>query len=401
MTANRRAALPAHAGRLSRRVRDLVRSVVRALLNPAMVVSFPVGNLLARQCARLRLVAGTRAEYMPGASRDPGAATPPVNPASEAERPSAGAGGVLRAAPLVGITYSRAGLGTGNEPRFLTVRVTAEFGPQAYAATFVALQLARSARLLDLVPARLLCADVFERLASSWTAPPDTVPRLGILLSFERWVMLRGTALAALQPLAARGIRIEVFYEEQAAGGHLDEWFAHGRVAHAVSAAVATLTARWQPSASWPIMIDTLTRLARAYTSATELPALLTEVAGLALSCGGADDAATIAREALYYLPETASATRSKALRELGAALIGQGQTAAGLVLLDQAIAMAATARAPAIGASALCQSGLCALNHGDYASAERRFRGAIALLSPMVRHPHLALAHHTTWRSP
>lgn len=151
------------------------------------------------------------------------------------------------------------------------------------------------------------------------------------------------------------------------------------------------------PSESWPLVIDTLCRLARAHTSAAELPRLVTQLAALALSCGGAVEAATLAREALYYLPETPSATRCQALRELGTALICQEQTSTGLAILDQAFTMAAQAKAPDIGASALCHSGLCALNHGDYAGTERRFRRAIALLSTAVRRPHLlAFAHHS-----
>jgi ATP/maltotriose-dependent transcriptional regulator MalT len=143
-------------------------------------------------------------------------------------------------------------------------------------------------------------------------------------------------------------------------------------------------------------VIDTLCRLARAHTSAAELPGLVTQLAALALSCGGAVEAATLAREALYYLPETPTATRCQALRELGTALICQEQTSAGLAILDQAFTMAAQAKAPDIGASALCHSGLCALNHGDYAGAERRFRRAIAMLSPTRRRHLLALAHHS-----
>jgi tetratricopeptide (TPR) repeat protein len=282
------------------------------------------------------------------------------------------------------------------EPRFSIVQVGPDFSPRDYANTFTALQLPPSGKVLDLVPARLLCADVFERLAAAWTAAPTAVSRLGIVLSFERWVVLRGAALASLQPLAARGLRLEVFYAEQAAAGHLAEWFAHDRVVHDVRAAIATLAARWHPSPSWPMVINALARLVRAYTAADELPVLLTRIAALALSCGGAVEGATLAREALFYLPESASATRSQALRELGTALICQEQTVAGLAYLDEAFAVAAEAEAPDIGASALCHSGLCALNHGDYPGAERRFRRATELLSPPVRRPHLlALAHY------
>lgn len=165
---------------------------------------------------------------------------------------------------------------------------------------------------------------------------------------------------------------------------------------HNVASVIATLATRWQPSPTWPMVIDTLARLVRTHTSPVQLPALLTEVAGLALSCGGAEQAEALAREALYYLPDVPSTVRSKALRELGAALMGRGQTAIGLATLDQAVILAAAVNEPAIAASALCQGGLYALNHGDCPSAERRFREAIALLSPPMRRPQLlAHAHH------
>src|SRR5262249_20273104 len=142
--------------------------------------------------------------------------------------------------------------------------------------------------------------------------------------SFERWVLLRDAALASLQPLGKRGVRVEVFYAEQSS--HLDAWFTHGQVVHNIAPVVATLAARWQPSPSWTTVIDVLAHLVRAYTAAADLPVLLTEIAGLALSCGGADQAAMLARDALYCL-RVPSSTRSKALRELGAALLAQGHT--------------------------------------------------------------------------
>ena len=291
---------------------------------------------------------------------------------------------------------SRAPIAAPRDPRFSVVSVHPDFSPGDYPEAFATLQLPSPGKVLDLVPARLLCADVFERLAAAWTAVPEAVPRLAIVLSFERWVLLRNVALASLQPLAVRGVRFEVFYAEQASAGHVAEWFAHDRFVHNLRAAIATLGAVWQPSANWPLVIDTLAGLSRAYTPAGELPDLLTRIAALALSCGGAVEAATLAGEALLYLPESASATRSQALRELGTALICQEQTADGLALLDQAFAVAAEAEAPDVGASALCHSGLCALNHGDYPGAERRFRRAIELLSPPMRRPHLlALVHH------
>jgi ATP/maltotriose-dependent transcriptional regulator MalT len=216
------------------------------------------------------------------------------------------------------------------------------------------------------------------------------------LLSFERWVLLGNTALTALQALAARGIRVNVFYAEQASAGYLVEWFVHGQFVHNVPAAIATLIENWHPSESSPLVLDMLARLARANHSTAEVPRLVTQIAALALSCGDATRAATYAREALLYMPETPNASRCEAMRALGTALIGQGQTEKGLDLLDQARTLAAQAKVPDVEASALCHNGLYALNHGDYSDAEQRFRGAIELLSIDCRRRHLlALAHH------
>lgn len=287
--------------------------------------------------------------------------------------------------------------GMQREPWFSTVQVAPDFSRQDYADTFAALQRPTCSKVLDLVPARLLCADIFERLALAWTATTDTVPRLAIVLSFERWVMLRDTALTALQPLVGRGLRVEVFYAEQASAGYLGEWFTGDWIVHDVRAAIATLAKRGRPVASWKIVIDALARLARSHAPAHELPARLTEIAALALTSGGAVEAETLAREALLYLPESSSPTRSQVLRELGTALLCQGQSAAGLALLDQAFTMAMKVDAPDVGASALYHSGLCALSHGDYRGAEQRFRRAIELLRPPIQRPHLlAQAHHS-----
>jgi tetratricopeptide (TPR) repeat protein len=360
--------------RVSRQLLNFVRGACLGLISPMMGDSRRVlgPRVRARTHPRLQLMADSRVN---DASSD--------SPRQSPSAPKRAGGARLRAR------------GAPRYEPFSTVRVEPEFSPRDYVATFEALQQPSCGKLLDLVPARLLCADVFERLAGAWIAEADVVPRLGILLSFERWVMLRDTALAALQPLVARGIRVEVFYAEQLSAGYLCEWFTRGWIVHDVRAAIATLAARGYPSASWRMVIDALARLARAHAPAHELPALLTEIAALALSCGGAVEAETLAREALLYLPESSSATRSHVLRELGTALLCQGQSAAGLVLLDQAFAMAMKAEAPDIGASALYHSGLCALSHGDYPGAERRFRRAIELLSPPIQRPHLLAQAH------
>lgn len=358
------------------RLLGFLRDAFASLISPAMALVARAGHRIGRVRARRQLAAGTSVRHAP-----------------------IGAPGSARRVSSLATTRrerSRSPIARPRAPRFSTVRVTSDFSPREYTDTFRALQIPPAGKVLDLVPAHLLCADVFERLGAAWTAESGAVPRLAILLSFERWVMLRDAALASLQPLAARGVRVEVFYAEQAAAGFLADWFGHGRILHNVRGVIATLTRRWYPSPSWRTVIDTLGRLVRACTPAGELPAVLTQIAALALSCGGAVEAAALAREALLHLPESASATRSQALRMLGTALICQEQTTAGLVILDQAFAVAAEAEAPDIGASAMCHSGLCALNHGDYHGAELRFRRAIELLAPPIRLPHLvALAHH------
>ncbi|TMQ03563.1 MAG: hypothetical protein E6J90_22335 [Deltaproteobacteria bacterium] len=293
---------------------------------------------------------------------------------------------------------SSAGVLGERDDSFLPIPVAPWFGLKLLPEVIAQLQTPPMAKLLDLTHVQTMDVEMFANLAAAWTAPATAMPRLGILVSFERWATLRDAALVALQPLAGRGIRVQIFYEQQAWGGQLDAWFRHGQIVHNLPAAIAKLGRRWEPPPSWPAVIDELARLVRAYSRASEIPALLTEIAEVALSCGGDDRAAMLVHEALFYLHEEPSATTSKALRVLGATHIAQGRTETAIKLLDRAIAMAAEAQAPAIEASALCQNGLLSLNHGDYVSAEQRFRRAIDLLAPSpdllaVAHHHLAIA--------
>jgi tetratricopeptide (TPR) repeat protein len=377
---------------LSRLLRRLGRNLLAVLVSPAITAR--------RRSRDRRLAAGIQADPVTSALELPVPSPPVTDRARAAGPPSAGAGvprTMAMATPASGISPPpRVPPPPGELYHY--VRVDAAFGARGYAATFATLQHAPGCKLLDLTPARMLSVEVFEHLAASWTAPPGTVPRLGILLSFERWVMLRDEARAALAPLAGAGVAAEVLYEEQAWGMCAAVWFALGNVIHNVPAVLGSLARRRRPSSAiWPMVIDTLRDLVRTHYVGGEVPDLLTQIAALSLSCGGADQAAALAREALYHLLETPNAIRSRALRELGAALVEQGQTEAGMLHFDQAITVAESARDPVGGASALCQSGLCALNHGDYANAERRFRRAIELLAPSVGRPHLlASAHHS-----
>jgi hypothetical protein len=139
---------------LSRRVADLVRGMIAALANPAMLVSWPVVRLLARQRrrARLRPVALAQAEHAAGRP------APIACAATDTERAATGARPAPPAAAPAGGRPTR--IATDREPRFSTVRVDPDFGPRTYASTFAALQVPPSAKLLDLVSARLLSADV-------------------------------------------------------------------------------------------------------------------------------------------------------------------------------------------------------------------------------------------------
>ena len=398
MSGARRTMAPKSEAGLSRRLIAVVRGVVAAVLRPARAASVArLGRATGtRREARLELAAGSQVNYLPTVANEPAASVPLGHDTSDPASPPVGP--ASRPPAAVNAANVRPDAAAKRDELFWAIRVEPEFRPRDYASTFAALQLPWSAKLFDLTHARLISADLFEQLATAWTAPMGVVPRLGILLSFERWVALRETVEAALRPLAAHGVRVGVFYDEQAWGGGLATWFSHGRLVHNVPAVIETLTQRWHPSELWPMVIDMLAVLARANTCTAELPALLTEIAALALSCGGAVHATRLTREALDYLPEMPpSAIRGRALRELGTALIGRGYIAAGLAHLDQAIAVAALVQDSGLGASALAQSGLCALNHGDFENAEWRFRAAIALLAPSPWRPHLlAQAHHS-----
>lgn len=384
----------------SRRLIDALRACLAALATAATALPSVLTGAAQRRLRRARPLLATT----PGS---PPAMSAPVDPRSEPEpsRPAPDASPDVCDESLAAFAVlqfsawaSSAGVLGERDAPFLPVPVRPWFSPKLHPEVLSQLQAPSMPKLLDLTHAQTVDAEMFANLAASWIAPATATPRLGVLVSFERWVTLRDTALAALQPLADRGIRLQMFYEQQAWGGQLDAWFRHGAIVHNLPAAIAKLGRRWEPLANWPTVIDTIARLVRAHSPAIEIPVLLTEVAEIALSCGGDDRAAMLAHEALFYLGEAHGATASKALRVLGTAHMAQGRAETAMKLLDRAIAMAAEAKAPALEASALCQSGLISLNHGDYVKAERWFRRAIDLLAPSpqllaVAHHHLALA--------
>src|SRR5262249_42231897 len=152
----------------------------------------------------------------------------------------------------------------------------------------------------------------FARMARAWTASPGAVPRLGILLPFSDWVALAERARADLRPLESAGVTVEIFYAEQAELGGVAPGVWQGRVVHNVSSVIRRLLMHWQPPPIWPLVIDALAGLVHTHTRPADAPRLLAHVAALSLSCGGAVQAAALAREALCLLPETPSRRRSR-----------------------------------------------------------------------------------------
>ena len=403
------AAISQPEARRARWLMDLIRGLLATLLQPAMGVSFPVIRAVAwqrerarrRARERCRLEAAPRNDGRPGATNgraaDVGQVVSSALPetahesAKDSQPTRAARVQVVSQGPRTAVVF----VTRGDNNLFSIIKVAPDFGPRAYAAAFLALQVPTGSKLFDLTPATMVSLDLFERLAKAWTSPAGAVPRLALAVSFERWVMCREVALAALEPIAAQGVRIALLYDAQINGTRLAAWLERGHIVHNVRGVVDALTAGWTPSAVWPSVIEMLARLSRAHARAAELPGLLTDVAGLALSCGGADQARLLAHEALDCLPVKPSPTRGRALRELGVALLGQGQTMEGLRMLDHAAHTAAMVGDSSVGASALYTAAVCSLNHGDHAAAEGRLRAAIKLLAPAGCARLLAQAHH------
>lgn len=154
-----------HATRGERRRRhrllDVLRCLFVGLIFPALAIVARVFVRTARVRTRRRLSASIHAGREPIRTQGSRRRSGPFAPTRRVR---------LRARVVA-----------PREPPFSVVRVASDFSPRDYAATFAALQRPTSGQVLDLVPARLLCADVFERLAAAWTAGADAMARLGIL----------------------------------------------------------------------------------------------------------------------------------------------------------------------------------------------------------------------------
>lgn len=281
------------------------------------------------------------------------------------------------AAPADGGTTEVTGNTTEPKVRYAAVQVGPVFRRRMYVPTFSALQ---RRPLLDLSAVRVLRSEVFEVLGVMWTVPPSVAPRLGIVLSFEEWAMRRHTVLMALRSITARGTEVQVFYVQQRT--QAAAWLETGEVTHNLPAVIATLS-RSRREMIWPIVIESVAQLLRSERVGAELAQWLTSLARVARVRGAAEQAVTLAGEALSHLPAAASVARCAALRCLGTALWDLGQTVGAQVALDQAAAVAVAVDRPRLAASVLCQLGLNALDTQEYRVAELRFRAAVDLLDP------------------
>ena len=277
------------------------------------------------------------------------------------------------------------------------VEVEPAFNERLYATVFALVQLGPRSKLLDLRPATTIKLNLFEGLAAAWKAPPGTVPRLGILLDYEAWAVLRHAAARSLKPIIDRGVEVELFYAQQIDSVPL--WFAQGHAYYEqIPAVLEWLRTQWRATAVWPAVLSTTSMLVHACAPTEDVPDLLIELAAIALSLGSmeaAEHAVGHARAALSWIGDKPCAARCRALRSLATATLAKGETEAGLALLESAITTAALIRDPIEEASALQQIGCHAVSGQHFARAEDRFRQAMDVLSN-AGSPHLrATLHH------
>jgi hypothetical protein len=272
-----------------------------------------------------------------------------------------------------------------------------ELTERHYPTVCALLQLGPHSKLLDLRAAKVVKLELFEQLAAAWKAPAGTVPRLGIVLGYEHWAVLRNVAARKLKPILDEGVAVEWFYAQQI--DSVPSWFSHGDVQHdQIRTVLAWLRMRWRATASWPTVLGTTAMLVHAHAPDEDVPQLLLEICAIALSFGGkeaAEQAAGYARAALVWVGEAPSVPRCRALRLLATATVTKGEAEAGLALLSTAITTAMVVQDPIEEASALHQIGAHALGGKHFARAEVLFRRALALVSDTDAPDLRATLHH------
>lgn len=272
-----------------------------------------------------------------------------------------------------------------------------ELTERHYPMVCALLQLGPRSKLLDLRAAKVIKLELFERLAAAWTAPAGTVPRLGIVLGYEHWAVLRNVAARKLKPILDEGVAVEWFYAQQM--DSVPTWFSHGDVQHdEIRTVLAWLRTQWRATASWPAVLSATATLVHAHAPVEDVPEMLLDITAIALSFGGmeaAEQAAGYARSALVWVGDAPSAPRCRALRWLATATLAKGEAEAGLALLGTAITTAMVIQDPIEEASALHQIGAHALGGKHFARAEVLFRRALALESGTDAPDLRATLHH------
>jgi len=239
---------------------------------------------------------------------------------------------------------------------FECVVAESAFHEPRYHSAFAQLQCGPRSKLWDLRAVQTIQLDLFERLADAWKVGREAVPRLGILLGYEHWIVFHVVAARRLRPIVHRGIGVEIFYTQQLPDS-VPAWFAGDRVDHPLPAILEWLRADWHPTPIWARVLDTTAMLVTAFGHREQVPDQLLQLAAIALSLRGIDaatEAAKHAQAALSWLGDTPSRMRCRALRMLASAMLVRGETDEALAQLDAAIGIAAVIRDPIRGALAL-----------------------------------------------
>jgi hypothetical protein len=241
-----------------------------------------------------------------------------------------------------------------------------------------------SGTLLDL-RARVVQLDLFEYLATTWQAAPGDVPRLGVVLDYELWALLRIGAERLLRPVADR--HVHVFYAQQEQ--EIPEWFAHGKILHSnLRGVIAWLRQEWQqqPPAYWSKVLDATTLLIQSEAAYDEVPDLIVELVDIALSfedAAAADHASRYARAALHWAGTVPSPARCRALRSLAMTQLRIGDARAALLYLNTAIRDALMIGDRVEEVRALTELAGYSVRDNNLARAENQLRRAYELLTP------------------
>lgn len=247
---------------------------------------------------------------------------------------------------------------------------------------------APSGALLDL-RARPVQAKLFEYLAATWRATPGDVPRLGVLLDYEPWALLRIDVERLLRPLDAQGVQVHVFYAQQEQDAV--SWFEDGVVRHSeLRGLIAWIRREWQRQApaDWSRVLDATAVLMQSVAEYEAVPDLIIELVDIALSFEGATAAEQghrHARAALHWTGTVPSAARCRALRSLAMTQLRLPDPRVAVLYLDAAFRDAIIIGDRAEQIRALAELAGCALRGNNLARAENHFRTACDLSTPDV----------------